>query len=673
MDRISERRGVENECQILQTCNSANYDGDHEPPNKKLKIDKDGKEIYECKTCGKVFTCGGRSGISRLNQHILVCKGVMKSRIAEHFNLKKIDHMMVRESITQMTLKHYLPFHFVEWDEFRAFTKFVSHSEAEFLSRNAVSADVMNVYLLEKDKLKKQLAAIEGSVCLSFRCWPSSASSRGYFTLTAHFMDDQWDLNVKLLNFCHLDHSHDNFELSRNVIGCLQEWGIEKNIFSITMDNSSANDDTDLQNLKNQLCSLDSLLRTFITSATAPSLEKHFKCCACVLDLMVQDSLKVVSDVLDKIRNNLKYLSVSDSRLKQFCQCVEEVGGGDDSDGLYLDVPGKWVSTYRMLKSSIKYRSAFERMCLKDTTYSHCPSSEEWERGEKICEFLMLFYELTTIITQSTYPTSLDHLDKFCGIKFLLKKMMLSEDDKIRDMASKMFNEYDKYFSEYSMILAFGCVLNPCLKFESLEYVYERLGHDTETVKAMVSNVRKALYTLFNEYANKVASTSTRFSLTGSRSSSTTREKEMYSMDQKFQEYLEKKRQKKYEGGVTQLDLYLKETGRYYKNPLEYWKSRDDKYDILARMARDVLSIPIITVASESAFSPGSCILNKYRNCMVSENLQALACSHNWLFGFSPSDQSEDAIEVEETRKIDINLSKQDSKCHCVHENNADD
>jgi hypothetical protein len=88
---------------------------------------------------------------------------------------------------------------------------------------------------------------------------------------------------------------------------------------------------------------------------------------------------------------------------------------------------------------------------------------------------------------------------------------------------------------------------------------------------------------------------------------------------------------------VNQLDLYLKETDIYYKNPVEYWKYRDHKYDILARMARDVLSIPIITVASESAFSPGSCILNKYRSCMVSENLQALVCSHNWFFGFSVS------------------------------------
>lgn len=60
--------------------------------------------------------------------------------------------------------------------------------------------------------------------------------------------------------------------------------------------------------------------------------------------------------------------------------------------------------------------------------------------------------------------------------------MMLSEDGKIRDMASKMSNEYDKYMSEYSMVLAFSSVLNPCLKFEFLEFAYKKSVHDMETV-----------------------------------------------------------------------------------------------------------------------------------------------------------------------------------------------
>ena len=67
-------------------------------------------------------------------------------------------------------------------------------------------------------------------------------------------------------------------------------------------------------------------------------------------------------------------------------------------------------------------------------------------------------------------------------------------------------------------------------------------------------------------------------------------------------------------------------------NVLHFWKANQFRYPELSIMARDVLSIPISTIASESAFSVGGRILDQYRSALKSETVETLICTRDWIF-----------------------------------------
>ncbi|MDV3197567.1 MAG: hAT transposon family protein, partial [Candidatus Phytoplasma australasiaticum] len=54
-------------------------------------------------------------------------------------------------------------------------------------------------------------------------------------------------------------------------------------------------------------------------------------------------------------------------------------------------------------------------------------------------------------------------------------------------------------------------------------------------------------------------------------------------------------------------------------------------------MARDLLSISIIIVAFDCAFSIGAHVINKYRSRLLQESVETMICYRNWLDRFVES------------------------------------
>lgn len=82
------------------------------------------------------------------------------------------------------------------------------------------------------------------------------------------------------------------------------------------------------------------------------------------------------------------------------------------------------------------------------------------------------------------------------------------------------------------------------------------------------------------------------------------------------------------------LDNYLEEgcficEDSHSFDALEWWKVNTLKYRIFSTMARDILAIPITTVASEATFSAGGRVIDTYRASLSPETVQVLLCGED--------------------------------------------
>ncbi|RAL53807.1 hypothetical protein DM860_004278 [Cuscuta australis] len=80
---------------------------------------------------------------------------------------------------------------------------------------------------------------------------------------------------------------------------------------------------------------------------------------------------------------------------------------------------------------------------------------------------------------------------------------------------------------------------------------------------------------------------------------------------------------------------------------LGWWKRNKHMFPCLGMLARQVLSVPVSTVAVEREFSAGGNILTDYRSCLNAESLETLVCNQDWLLARRRAQESSYQLESE--------------------------
>jgi hypothetical protein len=210
--------------------------------------------------------------------------------------ISKFDQMELRRALGKVFIGLELPFRKVDHEALHYFLN-LGIPQFKIPSRTTLSRDILQMWGNEKVRLKTFLSQHCGRVCLTTDFW-TSCQNYSYMSLTAHFVDNNWKLQKKILNFCQVS-GHSGDVMAQTVWNCLTAWGLNK-VLTMTVDNASSND-VGISQLKKALMP-DGLLMG--------GEYFHTRCCAHVLNLIVKEGLKDIEREVARIRGAVSMISI---------------------------------------------------------------------------------------------------------------------------------------------------------------------------------------------------------------------------------------------------------------------------------------------------------------------------------------------------------------------------
>ncbi|KAG7582285.1 HAT C-terminal dimerization domain [Arabidopsis suecica] len=538
----------------------------------------------------------------------------------------------------------------------RSFAKFMSFLDPKYPpSVSKVENEVFEIYEESKDKAKKFFKDFQGQLSLSYEWmmlgngWGARDHIKGpvlhedFVCLTAHFVDDNWKMKKRILGYNNITDQEipeeDIYVYSfKNAV---QDFEIENKVSTLLLPNSEGFDEETLDPF-----------RKWIEERGNNQFNPRvllLYCCSDLFRLMVDD---LFTELSSSLLEDLRML----------------VGWGRCS-------ATNWNVTLFHLQQAVDLKSqdAFS----KDEIYDDYdkPSDEEWIKIQTFCKLTNCIYKVAKELFEGEYSTSNVFFHLLAELKVMLNQELANADsDYFLSKAKQILERFDKYWNNMFLVLATASVLDPRFKMKYLEFYCSKKEVNVEGSKA--ATVLDYLRNLFARYATSDICQKPICSVASIDSEEEDEEEEEYDDDEGeeeddedegeeeekdgneeeegkeeerkdkeekkpdayesfvlFQEYLTFEESPR-ELGESELDSYLKEPVMEWNKDfkaLEWWKAESQKYPILSRVARDILSIPISRATSYDAYVVDRREPPEFVVSMKSKVANAMMCSKKWL------------------------------------------
>ena len=606
-----------------------------------------------CVICKTMLQGGPGSGTSHLRRHLGVHeKGQLRIGATASGNITQFayDKNVARKELVDYVIRAELPFTFVQKHDFKGMINRSFCPEYRGISASTCKRDVMKKFTTSKTGLLSFFERFDGKICLTSDIW-SSRQKMGYMSLTAHFIDSTWSLNKRIICFKMIEYPHTGESLANHIYEELLSWRIHEKIFSISLDNASNNDVVAL------------LLPDFLMVEAVLKKLFHVRCCAHILNLIVQDGLHILGPSIDKIINVVRSMNSSNKRHELWVRCCKDFDL--PKKNIDNDVPHRWNSTYELLEVAIKYKGPLNRYAQKVNESRSCnldiPSEQDWLIAQLVNGFLKIFASSTKIFSGVYYPTSCRVINFLIDIHSAFTAY--SGFDVFKDALTAMKEKFDKYCGTFPKAFCFATIMDPRFKLFGIGVWFKCMGIDQLEIDSKLLSLKTDLQHIYESYKRKVPSNvpprhsenlgSSSFNIAPGSIA-------LPIIGNSMERLKAAKVSSSHTSSATCSYLQM-----YYDLPtievdddnqfsvLAWWKSNASLYPVLSLLARDLLTMPASTVASESCFSAGGRVVSERRASLSPNTIEALICLKDWSLAKERMQEAYRETQLAEERRLD--------------------
>ncbi|XP_058745642.1 zinc finger BED domain-containing protein DAYSLEEPER-like [Vicia villosa] len=149
-----------------------------------------GEEKAVCNYCNKAST--------DIRQPILVREQKKVDGSSSYLSNYHFYPEKSRKDLASMIIIHEYPLSIVDHLGFKAYSEGLQPL-FKVPSRNTIKSDIIKIYEIEKFKTMGLLDKIESKIALTSDMWTASNQKKGYMTITAHYIDDDWVMQSRIL------------------------------------------------------------------------------------------------------------------------------------------------------------------------------------------------------------------------------------------------------------------------------------------------------------------------------------------------------------------------------------------------------------------------------------------------------------------------------------------